>query len=34
MHIYASMNLAIIESDNGLLPIRYQAIIWTNADIF
>ena len=28
---YASVNNAIIGSDNGLLPIRCQAIIWTNA---
>ena len=28
--IYASVNYAIIASDNGLLPVRRQAIIWTN----
>ena len=31
--IYASVTLAIIVSDNGLLPGRHQAIIWTNAEI-
>ena len=30
---YASFNLAIIESNNGLLPDPCQAIIWTNARI-
>ena len=29
--IFASVNLAIIGSDNGLSPIRHQAIIWSNA---
>ena len=33
MHIYASVNYTIIGSDNGLLPGRHQAIIWTNAGI-
>ena len=28
--IYASVNLAIIGSDNGLVPVKRQAIIWTN----
>ena len=28
------MNLVSIGSDNGLSPIRHQAIIWTNAGIF
>ena len=28
-----SVNKASIGSDNGLSPIRHQAIIWTNADI-
>ena len=32
MHICVS-ELTIIASDNGLLPGRYQAIIWTNAGI-
>ena len=32
-HIYASMNRVGIGSDNGLLPIRRWAIIWTNAGI-
>ena len=32
MHICIS-NLTIISSDNGLLPGRHQAIIWTNAGI-
>ena len=31
-HIYIG-NLIIIDSDNGLLPGRCQAIIWTNAGI-
>ena len=31
--IYASVNYAIIGSDNGLSPARRQAIIWTNAGI-
>ena len=31
-HIFVS-NIAIIASDNGLLPGRRQAIIWTNAGI-
>ena len=31
--IYASVNKAIIGSDNGLLPGQCQAIIWTNAGI-
>ena len=30
-HIYASVNWAIIGSDNGLSPILYKAITWTNA---
>ena len=32
MHICIS-KLTIIGSDNGLLPGRHQAIIWTNAEI-
>ena len=31
--IYASLNWAITGSDNGLSPVRRQAIIWTNAGI-
>ena len=31
--IYASINQAIIGSDNGLLPGRHHTIIWTNARI-
>ena len=31
--IYASLNWAIIGSDNGLSPVWCQAIIWTNARI-
>ena len=31
--IYASSNLTIIASDNGLSPVRRQAIVWTNAGI-
>ena len=30
-HIYASVNLVSIGSDNGLSPMRRQAITWTNA---
>ena len=30
-HIYASVNQVSIGSDNGLSPIRRQAIIWTSA---
>ena len=29
----ASMNMVIISSGNGLLPIWHQAITWTNADL-
>ena len=29
----ASVNYAIIGSDNGLLPLRQQAIIWTNTGL-
>ena len=32
MHICVG-NLTIIRSDNGLLPGRFQAIIWNNAGI-
>ena len=32
-HIYASVNRVSIVSDNGLLPIRHQAILWTNAGV-
>ena len=31
--IYALLNWVIIGSDNGLSPVRRQAIIWTNAEI-
>ena len=31
--IYASVNWVSICSDNGLLPIRRQVIIWTNAGL-
>ena len=31
--IYASLNWVIIGSDNGLSPVRRQAIIWTNVGI-
>ena len=31
--IYASLNCVINGSDNGLSPVRRQAIIWTNAGI-
>ena len=33
LRIYASSNLAIIGSDDGLSPVRRQAIIWTNAGL-
>ena len=33
IYIYASFNMVIICSDNGLLPLWHQAIIWTNAKI-
>ena len=32
-YIYASVNRVSIASDNGLSPVRRQAIIWTNAGI-
>ena len=32
-HIYASENYAMISSDNGLSPVRHQAIIWSNAGL-
>ena len=32
MHIHIS-NLTIIDSDNGLSPGLWQAIVWTNAVI-
>ena len=32
-HIYASVNQVSIGSDNGLLPIRRQAIIWTSVGL-
>ena len=32
-HIYTSLNLATISSDNGLAPYRHQASIWTNAGV-
>ena len=31
--IYASVNWVSMGSDNGLLPIQRQAIIWTNVGI-
>ena len=31
--IYASVNRVSIDSDNGLSPIRRQAIIWTNTGL-
>ena len=31
--MYMSVNYTIIDSDNGLLPARHQAINWTNAGI-
>ena len=32
-HIYASVNLVSIGSDNGVSPIRRQGIICTNAEL-
>ena len=32
--IYASVNWVCIGSDNGLSPVRRQAITWTNANLF
>ena len=32
MHICVS-KLTIIDSDNGLLPVQHQAIMWTNSGI-
>ena len=29
--VYASVNYAIIGSDNGLSPVGRQAVVWTNA---
>ena len=31
--MYASVNWVSIGSDNGLAPVRRQAITWTNADL-
>ena len=31
--MYASVQHTNITSDNGLLPVQHQAIIWTNAAI-
>ena len=32
-YIYASANLVIIGSGNGLSPVWHQAINWTNAEL-
>ena len=32
-NIYASVNYAITDSDNGLAPSLHQAIIWINAGV-
>ena len=32
-HLYASANLAIVGSDNGLSPVWHQAIIQLNASL-
>ena len=32
MHIYASANMAFVDSDNGLSFVRCQVIIWTKAN--
>ena len=31
--MYVSVNCIIIGSGNGLAPVRYQAITWTNDDL-
>ena len=31
--IYASVTYTTIDSENGLSPVRRQAIIWTNAGV-
>ena len=31
--IYVSVNCVIIGQDNGLAPVRHQAITWTNDDL-
>ena len=31
--IYASIECTIIGSDNGSWPVRYQAVLWTNAGL-
>ena len=33
LHIYASVNQVSTGSDNGLLPIQHQAIIWNSAGL-
>ena len=33
MHIYVSVSWTIIGSDNGLLPVWHQAIVWTNSGL-
>ena len=32
-YIYTSKNFVIIGSDNGLSPLWWQAIMWTNDDM-
>ena len=33
MHIYVSVNFAIVASDNGMSHIRCQDVIWTNSGL-
>ena len=33
-HASDQMNKTIIGSDNGMSPVRHQAIIWIKADLF
>ena len=33
LHIYSLVNQVSIDSDDGLSPIRHQAIIWTSAGL-
>ena len=32
--IYVSLNWVVIGLGNGMLPVWYQAITWTNDDLF
>ena len=33
LYVYMASNLVVTGSDNSLLAIRYQAIMWTNAQL-